>query len=115
MSKRSSSGSHSSSQQHAAEVNYLSEHVAEAAEHSDDQEHLKASEQTRQEAEHHASPESSGGHGIHNFGHREIAELAYEHWQARGCPEGSADEDWASAVKELRSRNVSVKSMTAKS
>jgi Protein of unknown function (DUF2934) len=115
MSKISSSGSHSSSQQHAAEVNYLSEHVAKAAEHADDQEHLKASEQTRLDTEHHASPELAGSHGIHNFGHREIAELAYKHWQARGCPEGSADEDWASAVKELRSRNVSVKSMTAKS
>jgi hypothetical protein len=96
-------------------VNYLSEHVAEVAEHADDQEHLKGPEQTRRDAEHQQNPELPGGHGVHNFGHREIAELAYEHWLERGCPEGSADEDWASAVKELRSRNVSVKSMTAKS
>jgi hypothetical protein len=115
MSKRSSTSSHSSSQQHAAEVNYLSEHVANVAEHADDQEHLKGPEHTRQEAEHHQSPETPGGHGIQNFGHREIAALAYEHWLLRGCPEGSADEDWASAVKELRSRNVRAQTATAKS
>jgi hypothetical protein len=114
MPKTSSTGDHSSSQQHAAEVNYLSEHVFQVAEHADDQEHLKGPEHTRQEAEHHQNPELPGGHGIHNFGHDEIAALAYEHWQARGCPEGSPEEDWASAVKELRSRNVRVRSATAR-
>jgi hypothetical protein len=33
-----------------------------------------------------------------------IAALAFELWQARGCPEGSSDVDWFHAVKELRSR-----------
>jgi hypothetical protein len=44
------------------------------------------------------------GHGITAFGHNEIAALAYEYWQERGQPEGSAEEDWHRAVKELRSR-----------
>jgi hypothetical protein len=43
------------------------------------------------------------GHGIAAFGHREIAALAHKLWQARGCPEGSPEEDWFEAVKELRS------------
>jgi hypothetical protein len=34
---------------------------------------------------------TTGGHGIAAFGHAEIAALAYEHWQARGCPHGSAE------------------------
>jgi hypothetical protein len=44
------------------------------------------------------------GHGITAFGHNDIAALAYDLWQARGCPEGSPDEDWYRAVEELRSR-----------
>jgi len=34
----------------------------------------------------------------------ETAALALELWRARGCPEGSPDEDWFRAVEELRSR-----------
>jgi Protein of unknown function (DUF2934) len=32
----------------------------------------------------------------------EIARLAYEYWQERGCPEGSAEDDWLRAEAELR-------------
>ena len=35
--------------------------------------------------------------------HRFIGELAYRLWQARGCPEGSAEQDWLNAEKQLRS------------
>ena len=35
--------------------------------------------------------------------HRSIDELAYRLWQARGCPEGSAERDWLDAEKQLRS------------
>lgn len=38
------------------------------------------------------------------FGHDEIATLAYEFWQARGCPYGSPKEDWIRAERELRAR-----------
>jgi hypothetical protein len=34
--------------------------------------------------------------------HRSIGELAYRLWQARGCPEGSAERDWLDAEKQLR-------------
>ena len=29
-----------------------------------------------------------------DLGEEDIAALAYELWQARGCPDGSPDEDW---------------------
>lgn len=35
--------------------------------------------------------------------HRSIGELAYRLWQSRGCPEGTADQDWLDAEKQLRS------------
>jgi Protein of unknown function (DUF2934) len=34
--------------------------------------------------------------------HQEISRLAYFHWQARGCPIGSPEEDWYRAEFELR-------------
>ena len=36
--------------------------------------------------------------------HEEIAKRAYELWQARGCPGGSAESDWFEAERELRGR-----------
>ena len=44
------------------------------------------------------------GYGVVTFGHDEIASLAYELWQARGCPYGSPEEDWLRAESELRAR-----------
>jgi hypothetical protein len=37
----------------------------------------------------------------------EIARLAYSYWQARGCPNGSPEEDWFCAERELRKQAVS--------
>ena len=31
----------------------------------------------------------------------EIARLAYSYWEARGCPEGSPEEDWLQAEADL--------------
>jgi hypothetical protein len=33
---------------------------------------------------------------------RSIGELAYRLWQARGCPEGSAEQDWLDAEQQLK-------------
>ena len=41
--------------------------------------------------------------------HDEIARLAYDLWQARGCPQGSADIDWLQAEQELRVRETEKK------
>ncbi len=35
----------------------------------------------------------------------EIAALAYSLWQQRGCPDGTAEEDWFRAEQELASKN----------
>jgi hypothetical protein len=35
----------------------------------------------------------------------EIAALAHALWQARGCPDGSPDEDWYQAKRELAERS----------
>lgn len=34
--------------------------------------------------------------------HEQIARLAYSYWEARGCPDGSAEEDWLRAERELQ-------------
>ena len=35
----------------------------------------------------------------------DVANLAYERWVKRGCPEGSPDEDWFEAEHELQMRS----------
>ena len=35
---------------------------------------------------------------------QDIVALAYELWQARGCPDGSPEEDWFKAERELQGR-----------
>jgi hypothetical protein len=39
-------------------------------------------------------------------GHEHIALLAYALWQERGCPEGSSEEDWFLAERELAGRGT---------
>ncbi len=45
--------------------------------------------------------------------HRSIGELAYRLWQARGCPEGSAEQDWLDAEKQLQSAHPRAAEPTA--
>jgi hypothetical protein len=47
-----------------------------------------------------SSVESNGSDSL---GHHEIAARAYDCWRERGCPDGSAEEDWRRAEEELRS------------
>ena len=35
----------------------------------------------------------------------ETAELAYSYWEARGCTDGSAEEDWFRAEQEMTARH----------
>jgi hypothetical protein len=41
-----------------------------------------------------------------NSPHEEIALRAYRLWEARGCPIGSAQEDWLRAEEEIRSEQA---------
>jgi hypothetical protein len=109
MSTRYNDGSHYENHQRAAELEDGAAHAHRVAEQNGKQDHLTAHEQTRQALEHskdshHDSHTATVGHGIAAFGHTEIAALAYELWQARGCPEGSSEEDWYRAAEQLRSR-----------
>jgi hypothetical protein len=101
MSTRYNDGSHYENHQRAAELQNGAAHAHRVGEQHGKQDHLTGHEQSRQALEH--SPGAAAGHGIAAFGHDDIAALAHELWQGRGCPEGSAEEDWHQAVKQLRS------------
>src|ERR1035437_3831703 len=95
------------SQQIAAEHRDLAVHAHRSgAEHHGKEDHLTGHENSRQALEHsnkaylQAQQEHQGnanGHGAHITAHEatqhDIAALAHEFWQARGCPEGSPEED----------------------
>jgi hypothetical protein len=109
MSTRYNNGSHYENHPQAAELHDLAGHAHRVAEEHGKQEHLTGHEQSRQAQEHsheghRQTPVATVGHGIAAFGHSDIAALAYELWQARGCPEGSSEEDWFHAAEQLRSR-----------
>jgi hypothetical protein len=111
MSTRYNDGSHYENHQRSAELHDGAAHAHRVAEQQGQQDHLTGHEHTRQALEHSHDAdrhrqESTTGHGIAAFGHDDIAALAHELWQARGCPEGSPDEDWFEAVKELRLRTL---------
>ena len=38
--------------------------------------------------------------------HEQITARAHELWVERGCPEGSPEEDWLAAERELKSRKT---------
>jgi DUF2934 family protein len=110
MATRENKGSHYDNHQRAAELHDTPEHAHRVAEQHGKQDHLTGHEHSRQalqesqDAHQHAQTPTTG-HGIAAFGHDDIAALAYELWQARGCPEGSPEEDWFHAAEQLRSRS----------
>lgn len=105
-------GSHYENHQRAAELHDQAAHAhRSAAEHHGKEDHQTGQENSRQALEHsqqaylhsqEVSQKATNGHGFGIFGHREIATLAHELWQARGCPEGSPEEDWYHAAEQLR-------------
>jgi Protein of unknown function (DUF2934) len=110
MSTRYNNGSHYENHQQAAELNDGAAHAHRAGEQQGKQDHLTGHEHSRQAIEHspqthqHAPVAATVGHGVAAFSHAEIEALAYQHWQAKGCPQGSAQEDWFQAAEDLRSR-----------
>ena len=114
MSTHYKKGSPYENHQAAAELQDNAAHVhSVAAQHQGEQDHQTGHEATRQAMEHsekayghtqelHQKPTTD--HGFITFGHQDIATLAYQLWQERGCPEGSPEEDWTKAVAQLRAR-----------
>jgi hypothetical protein len=47
------------------------------------------------------------------FNDEEVRQLAYSNWEARGCPDGSPEDDWIRATNELRNRVLPAQSKTA--
>ncbi|MGD0361217.1 MAG: DUF2934 domain-containing protein [Bryobacteraceae bacterium] len=106
------------SQQIAAERHDPAAHAHRAgAEHHGKEVHLTGHESSRQAQEHatqaflhtqqeHQEPKTgdSGHAAAHAAGEDDIAARAYAYWEARGCPQGSPEEDWFRAVEELRSQ-----------
>jgi hypothetical protein len=101
------------SNQQGAEMHEGAAHAHTVAEQHGKGEHLTGHESSRQSLEHIPRDESQHnravtvGHGIAAFGHDDIAALAHELWQGRGCPNGSPQEDWFHAVEDLRARAFS--------
>ena len=114
MSTRYNHGSHYENHQRAAELHDIAAHAhRSAAEAHEKQDHQTGQERTRQALEHSQDAREQTGqanrghlneHGIAMFGHEDIAVLAHALWQARGCPDGSPEDDWHRAAQELRSR-----------
>jgi hypothetical protein len=107
------------SQQKAAEYHNLAAHAHRtAALHHGQEDHLTGHEHSRQALEHsntahqhslEMQPKARTDHVVivrpHAAREEDIPIIAYKLWQARGCPEGSSQEDWFRAVKELESRH----------
>ena len=109
MSTRYNNGSHYENHQRAAELHDGAAHAHRVAEQQGKQDHLTGHEHSRQTLKHpqdvyQHTQAATNGHGIVSFGHDDIAALAYELWQARGCSDGSPQEDWFHAAEHLRSR-----------
>ena len=110
MSTRYNDGSHYENHQRAAELQDGGAHAHRVGEQYGNQDHLTGHEHSRQALEHSRQVDEltqagATSHGIASFGHAEIAALAHELWQARGCPEGSPQEDWFHAAEQLRSHS----------
>ena len=107
MSTRYNNGSHYENHQRAAELHDSAAHAHRVAEQHGQQDHLTGPESSREALEHsrkaHEDTRVATDHGVPAFGHADIAALAYELWQARGCPDGSPEEDWFHAAEVLRS------------
>jgi len=114
MSTRYNNGSHYENHQRAAELHDAAAHAhRSAAEAHEKQDHQTGQERSRQALEYsqkahehteQAHRQAVNEHGIATFGHADIAALAHTLWQARGCPDGSSEEDWFQAAHELRAR-----------
>jgi hypothetical protein len=114
MSTRYNNGSHYENHQRAAELHDVAAHAHGVAEQHGKQDHLTGHELSQQaledsqDAHRHTQASATGhggAHGVAQFGHDDIAALAHKLWQARGCPEGSPEEDWFHAAEQLRSRS----------
>ena len=108
MSTRYNNGSHYENHQRAAELHDVAAHAHRVAEQHGKQDHLTGHEHSRQALEHSQkayrhTEETTKRHGSSAVADANIAALAYDLWKARGCPDGSPQDDWFRAAEELQS------------
>jgi hypothetical protein len=90
--------------QRAAELHNNAAHAhLVGSERPGQQDHLTGHERSREAQEHNLQAFLNQPH-VTPPTDEDIAKLAYELWQARGCPEGSAEEDWFQAAKQLSAK-----------
>jgi hypothetical protein len=54
-----------------------------------------------------ATDQTADGPSVTPVNQVDVAELAYQRWVERGRPQGSPEDDWFEAERELRSRSAS--------
>jgi hypothetical protein len=113
MSTRYNNGSHYENHRRAAELHDSAAHAHRVAAQQGQQDHLTRHEHSRLALEHSQNAHQHtqappNRHGITAFDHHDIAVRAHELWEARGCPDGSPEEDWFHAAEQLRSRSYTV-------
>jgi hypothetical protein len=54
-----------------------------------------------------ATDQTTDGPSVTPVNQVDVAELAYQRWVERGRPQGSPEDDWFEAERELRSRSAS--------
>jgi hypothetical protein len=99
MSTRYNNGSHYENHQRAAELHDVAAHAHRAAAQHGHGEHLTGHEQSRRALE--LSWQAHQHSASLSFSHETIAAVAYKLWEARGCPDGSPEEDWLHAQESL--------------
>ena len=111
MSTRRNHGSHYENHQRAAELQDTAAHAHRVAELTKERsDHATPTELSRIERERAQQEHEGDGAPMHSFGHEEIARRAYQLWEERGDGNGSPDEDWFQAVRELRQQVVASRS-----
>lgn len=103
MPKRTQKGAGVESHQRAAELHGLAGHAHTAASAAHEkQDHLTANEVSRHALETTLDANAQTHQLNREFGHATIEAAAHSLWVERGSPQGSPDQDWFQATKQLR-------------
>ena len=116
MSIRKEHGSSDQHHQRGAEMHDGAAHAhIVAAEAHEKQDHQSGHERSRQALEHTQKAHEHTNQSHHNsvdgngeIAHADVAILAHGLWEARGCPDGSPEEDWFHAAQQLQVRGQAV-------
>ncbi len=87
----------------AAHAHVVAAEAHEKQDHQTGHEHSRqALEHSRHAYEHTGQSQPGAANGHYVAAHEDIAILAHGLWEARGCPDGSPEEDWFDAAHQLQ-------------